>query len=207
MTNGTEDGSVGVDDIDPWDVEPAEFDDINEFVVEEWKADTTAAERVQTVLEDTREPQTAGEIAERARVSEPAARKHLKRLSKAGGPAVAIEVGSTTRYKRDPDVARFARIKIIADEATSTEVESAIRELKTEIREYEDTYGVTSPEELARELPPDDEAGWDDVSAWKTARTNLSFAKAALAFMETRTVDAYGAGVTDGGESVSPDDG
>lgn len=199
MADGTEDGSSGVDAVDPWDIDPDAFDDINDWVVEEWKAETTTAERVQTVLETTREPQTAREIAERARVSEPAARKHLKRLSNAGGPGVAIEEGSTTRYKRDPDVARFTRIKIIADEATPGEVETAIREMKTEIREYEDSYGVTSPEELARELEPDDESGWNNVSAWKTTRTNLSFAKAALAFMETRTVDAMGDGVTDGG--------
>lgn len=196
-----------VEEIEPWEVDPDEFEDVNEWVVEEWKRSTTAAERVQEVLETTTEPQTAREIADRARVSEPAAREHLKRLARAGGPAVAVEEGTTTRYMRDPDQARFKRIKTIADEATTTEIETAIREMKTEIRAYEDDYGVSSPEELARELPPDDDAGWADVSAWKTTRQNLSFAKTALAFKETRNVDAMFEGVTDGGDAIRSNDG
>lgn len=207
MPDAESEGLQSVEEVEPWEVAPGEFDDVNEWVVEEWKRSTTTAERVQEVLETTAEPRTAREIADRARVSEPAAREHLKRLARAGGPAVAIEEGTTIRFMRDPDRARFERIKHIADEATTTEIETAIRAMKTEIRAYEDDYGVSSPEELARELPPDDEAGWDDVSAWKTTRQNLSFAKTALAFKETRNVDAMSAGMTDGGGALRSDDG
>lgn len=159
------------------------------------------------MLETTTNPQTAREIADRARVSEPAAREHLKRLSRAGGPAVAVEEGATTRSMRDPDQARFERIKVIADGATTTEIETAFREMKAEVRSYEDDYGVSSPEELARELVPDDEEGWDAVSTWKTTRQNLTFAKTALAFKETRNVDAMTEGIADGGGGLHPDDG
>lgn len=207
MSNTERDVPPTAEEIEPWEVDPDEYDDVNDWVVEEWKQSTTAAERVQEVLETTTEPQTAGEIADRARVSDPAAREHLKRLARAGGPAVAIEEGTTTRYMRDPDQARFRRIKVIADEATATEIETAIRDMKSEIRAYEDGYGVSSPEELARELPPDDDDGWDDVTAWKTTRQNLSFAKTALAFKETRSVDAMSAGITDGGGPLRTDDG
>lgn len=99
---------------------------------------------------------------------------------------------------RDPDQARFKRIKVIANEATTTEIETATREMKTKIRTYEDDYGASSPEELARELAPDNEQGWDIVSMWKTTRQNLSFAKTALAFKETRTIDAMTGDITDG---------
>lgn len=207
MTNGTDDGAIGVDDIDPWDVDPAEFDDINEFVVEEWKRSTTAAERIQEILETTREPQTASQIAERARVSEPAARKHLKRLAGQTGPGIAIQEGNVTRYMRDPDQARFERIKTLADEHSRSVLETGIRDMKSQIRGFEDAHGVTSPEELVRELSPEDEEGWNAVSKWKTTRKNLSFAKTALAFKETRTVDVMTGSVTDGGEEAPVDDG
>jgi len=207
MPNTGSEGPPSVDDIQPWEVDPDEFQDVNEWVVEEWKRSTTAAQRVQEVLETTTDPQTAREIADRARVSEPAAREHLKRLSRTGGPAVAVEEGTTTRYMRDPDQARFKRIKVIADGATTTEIETAIREMKAEVRTYEDDYGVSSPEELVRELAPDDEEGWDVVSTWKTTRQNLSFAKTALAFKETRNIDAMTEGITDGGGALHTDDG
>lgn len=207
MPNTGREGPPSVDDIQPWEIDPDEFEDVNEWVVEEWKESSTAAERIQEVLETTTDPRTAREIAEHARVSEPAAREHLKRLSRTGGPAVAIEDGTTTRFMRDPDQARFRRIKVIADGATTTQIETAIRGMKADIRTFEDDYGVSSPEELARELAPDDEEGWDVVSTWKTTRQNLSFAKTALAYMETRNVDAMTKGMTDGGGGLHPDDG
>ncbi|MEF8843691.1 MAG: hypothetical protein V5A62_19045 [Haloarculaceae archaeon] len=47
--------------------------DINERVVEEREAETTPFERVYEVVEGAREAQSAAEVAERARVSEPTA--------------------------------------------------------------------------------------------------------------------------------------
>lgn len=205
MTTENDDDPPEVSEIDSFDVDPDEFDDVNEWAEEEWKASTTAAERVQTVLQQTTEPQTASEIADRARVSTPAARKHLKMLARNGGPAVAIEQGATTTYMRDPDRQRFERIKTLADDHSRAELEEAIRNMKAKIRDFEDEYGVTSPEELARELDPDDEEGWETVSIWKTTRKNLSFAKTTLAFQETRTIDSMGEGVADGGEVVPTD--
>lgn len=198
-------GSTALDDIVPFDVDPGDFDDVNEWAVEEWTESTTAAERILAVLQLTRSPESASEIAERARVSTPAAREHCNRLARPGGPAVAIEEGGRTRYMRDPDQERFERIKTLADGHTRSEIEAAIRDMKTEVREYEDTYDVTSPEELARELEPDDDPGWEAVSTWKTVRKNLSFAKTALAFMETRTIDAMNERAADGGEALPAD--
>lgn len=42
--------------------EPDTWDDINEHVVEEWKAETTPFERVYEVVEGTREGQSAAEL-------------------------------------------------------------------------------------------------------------------------------------------------
>lgn len=206
MTDDDRD-SAALDEVDLLDVDPDDIDDVNEWAVAEWVETTTAAERVHTTLRHTREPQTASEIADRARVSTPAARDHLNRLAGMGGPAVAIEAGGSKRYLRDPDQERFDRIKTIADGHSRSELEAAIREMKTDVRAYEDTYEVTSPEELARVLDPDDDAGWEAVSTWKTVRKNLTFAKTALAFMETRAIDAMDEGVADGGAVLSPEDG
>lgn len=205
MTTENDDGPPGIDEVEPFDVDPDGFDDVNEWAETEWKESTTAAERIQTVLELTREPQSASEIAERARVSTPAARKHLNRLARTGGPAISIEEGATTLYMRDPDQERFERIKTLADDHSRSDIESAIRDMKTEIRGFEDAYDVTSPEELARVLEPDDDEGWEAVSTWKTVRKNLSFAKTALAFKETRTIDTMNESIADGGEALSAD--
>lgn len=164
---------------------------IDEVAEAEWKAETTAFERIETVLRRASEFATAGELADRARVSEPTARKHLESLVESGH-ASSTALGGATRYRRNPDQRRLERVRQLADEHTQGELESAIREMKTRIRSYEDEYGATSPEELVADLDPDDEDGWDAVSRWKTTRRNLAFARTALAYAETRRIDAIG---------------
>lgn len=185
-------GEPHASDIDPFPKTAAD-DDVDDAAEREWKASTTAFERVESILERTTEWQSAGEIADRARVSEPTARKHLTALTESGY-ASASETGTGTRFKRNPDRRRLERVQRLADEHSREELERAIREMKTRIREFEGEYGATSPEELVGALEPDDEAGWDDLSRWKTTRRNLAFAKTALSFKETRFVDAMSTG-------------
>lgn len=181
-----------VSDIDPFPGTDAQGD-VNDAAEREWKAATTAFERVDAVLGRTTEWQSASEIADRARVSEPTARKHLVALAESGH-ASTNETGNATQFRRDPDRRRLERVQQLADEHSRVELERAIREMKTRIREFEDEYGATSPEECVDGLEPDDEAGWDDRSRWKTTRRNLAFAKTALSFKETRLVDAMSTG-------------
>lgn len=166
-------------------------DSIDDVAAAEWKAETTAFERIETVLRRTSEFATAGELADRARVSEPTARKHLESLVESGH-ANSTTLGGATQYRRNPDQRRLERVQQLADEHTQGELESAIREMKTRIRSYEDEYGATSPEELVADLDPDDDDGWEVVSRWKTTRRNLAFARTALAYAETRRIDAIG---------------
>ncbi|WP_135365037.1 winged helix-turn-helix domain-containing protein [Halosimplex halophilum] len=160
-----------------------EWDDINEHVEEEWKAETTPFERVYEIIEQTHEGQSAAELAERALVSEPTARRHCKSLVNTGF-AETEQDGQTTLYKRNSDRVLMTRIRELREEADREELLEGIERMKTEIRGYEDDYGVLSPEELARELDPDDTEGWDDLTAWKTTRQNLAIAQAALAYDE-----------------------
>lgn len=159
------------------------WEDINEQVREEWKADTTPFERVYEVVEQTHEGQSAAEIAERALVSEPTARRHSKALVNTGFAETEAD-GRTTLYKRNSDRVLMSRIRELREEADRDELLDGIRRMKGEIRRYEDRYDVVSPEELAQKLDADETDGWDDLSAWKTTRQNLAVAQAALAYDE-----------------------
>lgn len=159
------------------------WDDINEHVKAEWKADTTPFERVYEIVEQTHEGQSAAEIAERALVSEPTARRHCKTLVTTGF-AETESNGQTTLYKRHADRVLISRIRELRDEATRDELLDGIKRMKAEIREYQDRYDVVTPEELAQALDAEETAGWDDLSAWRTTRQNLAVAQAALAYDE-----------------------
>lgn len=163
--------------------------DVNSAAEQDWKAATTGFERVESVLRRTTDLQSAKEIGDRALVSEPTARKHLKSLT-TSGHATTAKTGNTTRYRRNPDQRRLERIHHLANEHTRAELAASIRDMKTRLRTFEDEYDVGGPEELVQALDPDNTQGWDDVSRWKTTRRNLAFAKTALSFKETRSVDA-----------------
>ncbi|QLG63406.1 winged helix-turn-helix domain-containing protein [Halorarum salinum] len=157
--------------------------DINERVTEEWKAETTPFERIYEVLEQTHTGQSAAEIAERALMSEPTARRHLDALVSTGFAATEQD-GRTTLYRRDDDRVLMTRIRELRNEATRDEILDGIRRMKAGIREYEAEYDALSPEELARQLPTEATEEWEDVTAWKTTRQNLAVAQAALAYDE-----------------------
>ena len=160
-----------------------QWDDINEQVKEEWKADTTPFDRVYEIVEHTHDGQSAAEIADRALVSEPTARRHCKTLVNTGFAETEQE-GQTTLYKRDSDRILMSRIRELRNEADRAELLEGIKEMKAEVRRYEERYDVVSPEELAQKLDADETEGWADLTAWRTTRQNLAVAQAALAYDE-----------------------
>jgi predicted ArsR family transcriptional regulator len=159
------------------------WDDVNEHVKTEWKDDTTPFERVYEIIEQTHEGQSAAELADRALVSEPTARRHCKTLVNTGF-AETDQDGQTTLYKRNSDRVLMSRIRELRKETDRTELLDGIKRMKAEIRRYEDRYNVVSPEELAQQLDADETDGWDDLTAWQTTRQNLAVAQAALAYDE-----------------------
>lgn len=156
--------------------------DVNDVAVEEWKAETTPFERVETVLRATTDFQYAGEIAERARVSEPSARKHLRTLADAG-LATTEETGRGTRFARSPESVALARIREIHAELSREELVAGIEDLKSEIQSFQTEYEATDPDDLVLTLDADDE-GWADVSAWQAVEENLHLAQAALSLYD-----------------------
>ena len=161
----------------------ATWDDVNEQVKADWKAETTPFERVYEIVEQTHDGQSAAEIADRALVSEPTARRHCKALVNTGF-AETEQDGQTTLYQRNSDRTLISRIRELRDEADRTELLDGIQDMKAEIRRYEDRYDVMSPEVLAQQLDGDETEGWDDLTAWRTTRQNLAVAQAALAYDE-----------------------
>ena len=112
--------------------------DVNETVVEEWVEDTTTFQRVQTVVDTTHRHQTAARVAERARVSEPTARKHLSAMADAGR-VVSVQTEGGTRYKRSPQAVAMRRIAAIHEAHAKRELRAEIQALTEEIAALEET--------------------------------------------------------------------
>lgn len=152
--------------------------DVNEQVVEEWKASTTARERVKEVLTETTRFAKASAIADRARVSEPTTRKYLNELVEEG-VGVSEQDGQATVYKRNQGRVVDNRIEELRTTCSHQELVEGIHEMKQSIQEFRETYDVESPEDLVIDLEPGDE-GWTDVGQWQSTRRNLAIAKAAI---------------------------
>jgi len=134
------------------------WDNINEHVKQEWKAETTPFERVYEIVEQTHDGQSAAEMAERAIVSEPTARRHCKALVNTGFAETESD-GQTTLYRRNADRVLMSRIRELRENTNRDELLEGVRQMKAEIRQYEDRYDVVSPEELSRKLDGDETGG------------------------------------------------
>lgn len=75
------DDPVNVDDIDPFTVNCENFENIDEFSAAEWKEQSTADERIQTVINRTTTLKSVSQISEIALVSEEETKKILEKLS------------------------------------------------------------------------------------------------------------------------------
>jgi DNA-binding transcriptional ArsR family regulator len=157
---------------DPWK------GDVNEAALEEWKEETTAFDRITTVIDSTGEPAFAREIAERAAVAEPTARRHLKSLADVGR-VTAVPADSGTKYKRSPSTLAMRRIAGLHSHYSKEQLQEAIVELRQKLATLRDEHGVSDADDLATELEIGDD-GWTDVSRMRDLEENLGIAKAAL---------------------------
>ena len=155
---------------------------VNEAVVEEWKAETSPFERVREVLLTVTTFQYAGPIAEQAAVSESTARKHLTALAEAGF-ADTDTAGQGTQFKRSRETIAMQRIKELHTALSRAELVSGIHDLKSRIQSYQDQYDVTDPDDLAVTLEPDAE-GWGAISDWRAVEEDLKLAQAALSLYD-----------------------
>ena len=169
-------------EIEPFEDDPASFEDINRFAESEWKASTTARDRVRAVIKRTDTPESASRIAEVAHVSETTARKTLNNLVEEG--IVHMEKTTNGRYyQRDPDWHLMQRVQRLAG---SDQLVSRIQQLQEELNDYQEQYGSESPEELVVSdgVLSDEELA--AVSEWRTAKRDLSLLRAAYRFREVK---------------------
>lgn len=180
------DESLDATDVDPFESDELSGDvpaDLDAGVTAEWKASTTAFQRIHTVLKNTYEPQTTGEIADAAATTKPTVRKHVAPLVEAG--MVTKEAGgNATRYAWSQKQRRVNRVAELADEHSAAELDAKVRQAKKRISELRERHDVESPNDLAERLDPDDDAGWDDLANWRTLEDDLKRLKAAQSMTE-----------------------
>lgn len=179
-----------VEDLDPFSVDPDEVTDINELAAAEWKASTTADERIRTVIKRTVDPKSANEIADTAVVSENKARDTLNRLVEEG-IVRSHQTSSGKKYERDPD---WYLLQQVHQLATSGDLVDQIQRTKQELANYQSQYETSSPEEL---LISDQELGDDelaDISQWRTAKREFSYLRAAYRLQQAKLEDPYSEG-------------
>lgn len=173
---------VTVADIDPFAVADDGFEDIDDFAAAEWKNETTANERIRTVIDRTTTPRSAGDIAETALVSETKARATLNKLADEG-IVKSQQTDSGKLYSRDPEWHLLKQIRRLAGSETLVD---QIHRVKQELAAYKAKYDAADPEEL---LISDTELAQnelDDVSHWRTAERELSHLRAAYRLKEAK---------------------
>lgn len=188
---------------DPELTEPWEGD-VNEAVVEEWAEETTAFDRIAAVVDATAEPALAREIAERAAVAEPTARRHLKSLADVGR-VEAVPTDGGTKYRRSPGTLAMRRIAGLHANYSKEGLQDAIAELRGKLAALREEHGVDDADDLATELEVGDGA-WTDVARWRDLEENLAVAKAALNLYDFDPDGSGRAATTVPGEDGSEDD-
>ena len=166
-----------------------EYDDVNEAAVTDWKKQTTTRERIKVVIERTTEATPASEIAEKARASPPVVRDELNDLTEMG-LVEKIDGGQGALYKRNDQMYIYQQVLELHEEYSEDELVETLQDLKQTVNEIRTKHGVESPAELAQQLDPDDQEGWEDHTTWQTAQKNLYLAKAAISFYDARKVIA-----------------
>ena len=167
---------------------PEPFDDVNEEVVKEWKQETSPYTRIREIIGHAYTPQPVASIATQAHVSEKTARKHLNTLAADGFVSTQPGDHGATLYSRSSESLVVEQATDILEELSVAELRERVSELRSTIRDFQETYDAESPEELSVKAADEtlttqnvDHAQVDaDLLEWKTTRRNLAFANAAL---------------------------
>ncbi|MFB6233680.1 MAG: winged helix-turn-helix domain-containing protein [Haloarculaceae archaeon] len=182
------DEPVTVDDIDPFSVDDDDFEAIDDFAAAEWKDQSTADERIRTVIDSTTTPKSASDIADTALVSETKARTTLNKLAE-DGIVSSHQTDAGTLYSRDPE---WHLLKQIRKLASSDTLVDQIQRVQQELTAYKSKYDVDGPEELLISDTDLDQNELDDISHWRTAKRELSHLRAAYRFKESKEQAAIG---------------
>lgn len=167
-------------DIDPFEEDPSDYEDINEFVEADWSESKTARQRVKDVIVRATKPRSAAEVADLADVSPPTARDELNALAEEGTVRAESTDGGRV-YQRDPDWHRIKRIRELSEKPQRA-LETTLQQLEQEIAEYKETHGFDDPEELILSDEPLNQEAWEDISHWRTASVDREYVRIALQY-------------------------
>jgi predicted ArsR family transcriptional regulator len=169
--------------------DPGSFADINEKVSEEWEAETTPYERVREVISRTYSPVSPETIADDARTSPKTARKHLEALADEGFVTTSTSETGGTLYQRSSESLVVEQAADILSEVSTDDLRERVADMRETVQEYQNEFGVESPEELSVAATNDVLSGTgtesetideETLREWQTTRRNLAFANAAL---------------------------
>lgn len=168
---------------------PDEFADVNEAVSDEWVSETTPYERVREVISRSYTPVSAPTVAEAAHTAPKTARKHLNTLVEDGYVSAELGENGGRTYRRSSESLVVEQAADLLEHVSMEELRGRISEMRTRVRDFQEEFGVESPEELVVERTNQTltdaattEEGFDPetVRTWQTTRRNLAFANAAL---------------------------
>jgi len=152
-------------------------------------------QRIYGTILQTREPTTASAIAKVADCDPKTARKYLGWFSELG--IVTRHDGHPATYERNDAYFEWRRINQLAADHSVEDLQQRVRDLTSQIEEYEDTYGAPTPaavDAVATAESSDDRTIDDvygDLGDWATARderTRYERARQQRASTETEQV-------------------
>lgn len=114
---------------------------------ERWIEETTAFDRVRSVAFTLQQPQTAGQIAGTAHVSQKTARGHLQRLVEMDVMLEETRERPTTYYP-DPAYMRYREVRTLARDHDRDELTDNVATLKSDIEKWREEFDVKTPDEL-----------------------------------------------------------
>ena len=155
-----------------------------------WTENTSAFDRVKSVVLTLSEPRTAGWIAEESHVSENTARSHLTRLADLGVLATT-STPDGTGYVPDPIYTRSRDLRELVDANSEDELAERAVDLQGQVDEFRGRYDVDSPSALRASIADEDvdantaRTRLSDASDWEYARFRLSLIREALEHYDT----------------------
>lgn len=154
----------------------------------QWTETHDTRERIEAVVLALGDPTPVAEIADLARCSANAARKHLAHLADLGVVRRVGETG-TTRYARNDEYVRWHRANELATEHGAEELLSELERLETEEERFRERYEIPTPSDIDF---PDDAAHdvihdrWTDAGDWESVRREIAVHKEAIRMVRRR---------------------
>ncbi|WP_136590988.1 DUF7342 family protein [Salinigranum halophilum] len=119
--------------------------------VQSWTESMSAHERIRSVAETLREPQSVNWISEQADAAWSTTNEELQDLVDQG-QLRRVEAGETTRYQPDYTRLLFEEIRTLIEENTRKELHNELVVITEEIEGWQATYDVETWEELEQSL-------------------------------------------------------